>query len=312
MDFTEEIGFGHMVNRLYIHWDITTMCEYKCSYCYARDEYKNKWMRPGNWTKQQKVIDELSKSTLPVFLGLLGGEPTSHHKYFEFVKQIEDKVIHHKDSRLYITTNGAKSNEFFDRHTYNSKLRFLWSFHIEYMDDKTNIENFVSNIRIISEKGFKSRVNVMLHPAKKYWKILKELILTLDEMSKKYNIEIHPHFIYSTPHNPVKYSPEFYKEFKFVDKLLKKEYRFFNGNDYKDYSDIEIFENKLNQFKGWNCYNNNYEINLNCEINQFCFAGKKPIEPDFFKNITSIKPVFCPHDFCSCDGLLKIKKVINN
>jgi len=307
MGYTKEIGFGHLVDRLYIHWDITTMCEYKCSYCYAREEYKDKWMRPGPWKKQQYVIDELAKSTLPVFLGLLGGEPTSHHKYFEMIKQIEDKVIQHKDSRLYITTNGAKSNDFFNKHTYNNKMRFLWSFHIEYMTEET-IQNFISNIEIISKKGFKSRVNIMLHPAKKYWFIIKKLILDLDDMSRIYNIEIHPHFIYSTPHNSIKYSDDFYKEFHFVDKLLKKEYRFFNGKNYEDFSDIEVFEKKMNKFKGWNCYNNNYEIGLNCDINQFCFGDKKPIEIDFFKNITKVKPVKCPHEFCSCDGLLKIKK----
>jgi len=100
MEYIKQTGIGHKIQRLYVHWDITTACEYKCSYCYAREEYKDNWMRPGNWTKQQTVINELSKSTLPVFLGLLGGEPTYHHKYFDMVNKIETDILSkHKDSR---------------------------------------------------------------------------------------------------------------------------------------------------------------------------------------------------------------------
>ncbi len=308
MDYTKQLGINHLEQRLYVHWDITTMCEYKCSYCYAMKEYEGSWMRPGNWKKQQRVIDEISKSTLPVFLGLLGGEPTYHHKYFEMIQQIEDKILSkHKDSRLYITTNGAKSLNFFKNHKYNNKIRFLWSFHPEYMDDKA-VVNFIDNIQGICKLGFKSRVNIMLHPAKKYWEMTKTLIYSLDILSKEYNIELHPHFIYSDPHTTVKYSKEFYKEFDFIKNYTNKEYLFFKDDEVTKYSDIEVFNQKINQFKGWNCWNNNYEINLNCEVQQFCFEDRKPLVKDYFKNINIIKPIKCPHNFCSCDGLLKIRK----
>ena len=41
-NFVKQSGLDHMTQRLYIHWDITNKCEYKCSYCYARKEYKDK------------------------------------------------------------------------------------------------------------------------------------------------------------------------------------------------------------------------------------------------------------------------------
>lgn len=303
--FNKQIGINHLEQRLYIHWDITTMCEYKCSYCYAMKEYDKNWMRPGNWEKQKRVIEEISKSTLPVFLGLLGGEPTYHHKYWDLLYMIDEKILSkHKDNRLYITTNGAKPTEFFEKHTINiDKIKFLWSFHPEYIDENA-FDNFVKNIKLITDKGYSSRVNIMLHPAKKYWEITKRIINEL----KKIDVELHPHFIYSSPHETVKYSEDFYNDFKFILSMTKKEYIFFNNDKKEEYSDYEVFQNKINKFKGWNCLNNNYEINLNCDVNRFCVEQKHPIYDDYFKNINEIKPVICPHNFCSCDGLLKIKK----
>ena len=146
----------------------------------------------------------------------------------------------------------------------------------------------------------------MLHPAKKYWELTKEFI---EECLKIENLEVHPHFIYISPHETVKYSPAFYEYFKILKSFENKEFIFENSsNKIESFTDIEIFENKYNQFKDWKCWNNNYEINLNCEVNQFCFEEKHPLQKDYFKNITEVIPKACPHNFCSCDGLLKIYK----
>ena len=300
MDFIKQTGKDHLIQRLYVHWDITTMCQYHCSYCYAKAEYRDKWMQLANWEKQKHVIDELSKSTLPVFLGLLGGEPTLHPKYWELMDLLYVFLDKHDKNRVYITTNGTKDIDFFRKHTYNKKVRFLWSYHAEEGDPKV----FLENIKVIVNKGFRSRVNVMLHPNKKYWQDLKDIITELD----KIDVEIHPHFIYSSPHKTVKYSKDFYEFFAFTKKYSNKDFTFYTINNSYNYSDIEIFDNKYNQFKGWKCWNNNYEINLNCEMHQFCFEDKHQIPKDYFKNITKITPIICPHKFCSCDGLLKIRK----
>jgi len=307
MEFISQSGVNHKVQRLYIHWDITTVCEYKCSYCYAIKEYDNNWMRPGNWKNQQKVIEELSKATLPIFLGLLGGEPTSHYKFKEMIDQIDDKVLHHDDSRLYITTNGYKDISFFkNMKTYeDNKHYILWSWHPEYNDIKTN-KQYIDKLKLMIRKGYQSKINIMLHPAKKYWKITQDFI---HECIKIHSLDIHPHFIYTSPHETVKYSNEFYKEFDFSLKILRNKEFIFKTKDKELFlDDINIFKNKYNKFKGWNCWNNNYEINLYCQVNQFCFEEKHNIKKDYFKDIKKVYPKICPHNYCSCDGLLKIKK----
>jgi len=304
IEYIKQQGLGHKVDRLYIHWDITTQCEYKCSYCYARKEYEDKWNRPGIWKKQLNVIDALKESTLPIFLGLLGGEPTSHYKYFELLDNLEQIILVNNDSRLYITTNGNKTNEFFLKHKkVNKQFYVLFSLHPEYVDD-TTFNQFKNNIRIMLEKGYRVKVNVMLHPSKQYWGFLRTAILSLNTL----DIEVHPHYIYSDAHNSVLYSKDFYEFFEEAIKTKEPEFIFETDDDIYLLTDQDIFKNKYNKFKDWNCWNNNYEIDLDCRINQFCFEDKKDIALDYFKNISSIVSKKCPHEYCSCDGLLKIKK----
>lgn len=304
MEYIKQEGIGHKVQRLYIHWDITTICEYKCSYCYAREEYKDKWMRPGPWLKQLNVIEELKKATLPIFLGLLGGEPTSHHRYFEFLDLLLP-ALHHKDSRLYITSNGAKDRKIFEQHPEsNGKLYMLWSYHPEYLEEKDSLE-FIQKILIMKKKGYKTKVNIMLHPKKEYWPKTFMIIMALGAFD---GIEVHPHFIYSSPHKPIKYSDEFYEYFSDLKYSNNKEFIFSDGAIENAFTDIEVFQGKLNKFKDWNCWNNNYEIGLDCRVNQFCFEEKHIMPDNYFKNITEIVSRKCPYEYCSCDGLLKIKK----
>ena len=303
-DFVKQYGLNHKIQRLYIHWDITTFCEYDCSYCYAKKEYGIKWNNPGIWSKQLLVINELKKSSLPIFLGLLGGEPTSHYKYFELLTKLSPIILNNKDSRLYITTNGSKDNDFFEKHpSLGNQFYFLFSLHPEYINE-TNFLNFQKNIEIVLNKGYRVKVNVMLHPSKRYWNNLKYFI----EELQKLNIDVHPHYIYGDVHNKIRYTDEFYQYFNFINITKKPEFIFETQETTYQFNDHDIFNNNYNQFLGWNCYNNNFEIDLDCRINQFCFGDKRPIKKDFFKNITEIVPKKCPHNFCSCDGLLKIYK----
>lgn len=305
--FIKASGIDHYVQRLYVHWDVNTLCQYSCTYCYARKQYKSEWGKLGDWDKQQYIIDELSKSSLPVFLGLLGGEPTLHHRYEELLDQILGKVIHHADSRLYITTNGHRSNEWFKKHRpSNGKIYMLWSVHPEHVDEE-QFKVLYKNILTMHDKGYKTKINLMLHPGRKFWEQTKKMY---EELNKLDFAILHPHFIYSGFDKDVKYNKDFYKEFQFLENQREKEFVFTDAAE-KEYifSDYEIFSKRLNQFKGWKCWQNNYEIRNDNKVSDQCFDRKgMEIPVDFFKNITEIKPKLCPHNYCSCDGLMKIKK----
>lgn len=306
MDFIKAGGVDHYVQRLYVHWDVNTLCQYKCTYCYARKQYGSEWGRLGDWDKQLRVIDELSKSSLPVFLGLLGGEPTLHQRYEELVDRIIKDVLWHEDSRLYITTNGHRDTEWFKKQRdSNGKIYMLWSIHPEYVDE-AQFEQLYQSIITMHNKGYKTKVNLMLVPAKRYWKQIRYMYDKLSELD--YCI-LHPHFIYSGFDQDVNYKKEFYEHFEFLKDQNVKEFVF--STTEKDYifSDYEIFSQGYNQFKGWKCWQNNYEIRYDCRISDQCFNRQaEEIPVDFFKNITEVKPKICPHNFCSCDGLMKINK----
>jgi len=280
------------IQRLNIHWDIVTVCQYNCSYCYARKDYKTEgWNKLPSLEDQLKVIDAISSSSLPYNLGLLGGEPTLHIHYNDLITYIHNKL---RDSdKLYVVSNGEKD---FSDHIELDKLVMLWSYHPEY----TKEDIFFRNVEIMKSKGFKYKINIMLHPGKVYWKRTKEFIYKCIEKGYR----IHPHFIYKDVYNLFNYTKDFWEYFRFLDYEIEKDL-VYNKELYNDYS---LFYSKKNKFKGWNCYNNNYEINIDYNINQFCKSNKGINllkEPDFFKNINKVKPIVCNFSSCNCDGLLK-------
>lgn len=316
----------HKVNRLYVHWDISTQCQLHCDYCYAIKEYEpnGHWGKIDSWTRQKLVIHALSKSSLPIFLGFQGGEPTIHPKFHEILSLSWKAINRHEDSRLYITTNSLQTKDFFDKfpnikefpnaikENNKSKIYFLWSIHFDYIDKYIN---FIRNIKVMLKKGYRSKINIMLHPDKKYWKFIKEIISEL----LKLDVEIHPHFLYKDgdAHVLYEYSNEFYKEFKYL-KTLTNQSKFLywdkkSTSNAQFFTDQELFVKKLTHFKGWDCYNNNYEINYLGEVKQFCFNILEDLTSNFnfFKDIKKVLPKKCIQDGCYCDGLLKIKKVYN-
>jgi len=293
----EQYHIGQEINRLNIHWDILTICQHNCSYCYARKDYGEEggWGNIPSITELVKIAAVIQASTLPYNLGLLGGEPTVHPHYYKLLNYLGDNL---KDSdMLYVVTNGVGD---FSDHPILPNLGILWSYHPEYVNE----EEFLHNVNIMKDKGVRYKINIMLHPGRKYWAQIKAFIYTCREL----DMRIHPHFMYSNVYTLFKYSKDFWDYFAFLEEITEKDLHL-KGDLYNDYT---LFKNKLNVFTGWDCYNNNYEINVDGTVNQFCKnnIGTKLIDnPNFFKNISETTPIQCKFSSCNCDGLLKQYKV---
>ncbi len=303
----------HKMQRLYVHWDVSTQCNLACSYCYAIKDYGDEWGKIDSWARQRLVMMNMANSTLPIFLGLLGGEPTIHPRYEELLDLAHAAISKHKDGRLYITTNGIKSNEWFKNHKYYPNTYFLWSAHFEYEKRYgEGFERLLENIRIIRKKGFKCKANVMLSPDERLWPKIHAFV---DELEKIEGVIIHPHFLYDegNVHRLHQYTPEFYEEFKRF-KSYPEYFVFENDGERTTYNDYTIFNNEKTSFTGWDCYNNNYEISYKGEVNRFCFEERDDLITNFnfFKNLGEVIPTKCPHTTCNCDGLLKICKELKN
>lgn len=181
-DFVKQYDTGHKIQRLYIHWDVSTQCNFKCTYCYAMKEYGDDWGKIDSWFKQKLIIKNIGRAKLPVFLGLLGGEPTMHPHYYEMIDLCLDAVTKHPDGRLYITTNGSQDNNIFLNHRYNKNIYFLFSYHSEYeVKYKKDFQILLENIKTVIDRGFKVKVNVMLHYKEKYWEKTHKFV---DELEK--------------------------------------------------------------------------------------------------------------------------------
>ena len=296
-------GIDHEIQRLYVHWDITTVCNYKCNYCYALLDYEEKkqWNKEMDKQKIDIVIKSLELRSLPIFLGLLGGEPTLSKNYFYILEKLKEKVLGKFDrDRLYITTNLSRDIEWWKKHPKLDKTFILASFHPEYHNKET-IKKFVEKLLYLKDY-FRVKLNIMLD--KKHKESLFDLYPYLKDL-KDNNIIIHPHIIY--PNGSPFLNPDLsYKDFKSFFDLQDPEYIFKD----KLLTDIEVFSNNLHKFKGWNCYQNNFEISKDGEVSRICWDKDYDLKKDilYFKKIKEIKPKSCIQEYCSCDGLLKCKK----
>jgi len=302
-------GIDHLQQRLYIHWDITTKCNYHCNYCYSWQDYekRNQWNQEIQKDKIFKILKSIELSQLPVFLGLLGGEPTLSQNYFNILNYIETKILpKNKNNRLYITTNLSKKLDWWKDHPKIKNTFILVSFHPEYFNNNEDILNFIIKLRYLS-KYFKVKLNIMLDPKhKKSLNILYDFLPDLEN-----NVIIHPHIIYPNG-SPFEDIQKIYKnnlkDFKKFFDFQKPEYVL----DDKEYTDFEVFQYKLNKFKGWRCWQNNYEITFDGQVQNLCKSeinSNLLIDQLFFKRIKKIMPIICPNNWCSCDGLLKCTKV---
>lgn len=300
-NFIKEYDDGHVLNRLYVYWDISTQCNFNCDYCYASAKYKpiNEWGKIDSWTRQKLVLKALSFSKYPLFFGFHGGEPSLHPRLGELIHEAL-KILKDPLSQLYIVTNGYYLNP--DIFGFpKDKVRILFSYH----PYKKYSERFISNVKKVFDYGYKTKVNVLLVPefADDLKKIFRECSF----------VKTHPHFIYDANGNHIeilrKYNNNFYKEFDFLKKS-RCYYTFEDeqGNKTK-ISDLELFKNDLNHFKGWRCWNNNYEILWNGKCRKLC--GNEQIDltrnPFFFRNL-AITPMICPFPNCLSDGVLKCLK----
>lgn len=305
--------FTESFTRLCIHWDLLLLCNYKCSYCYARNTgfYGEDWLKIPTWEHQQKIIEAISKCEQPMNIGLLGGEPTLYPHFNDLIDYLHLKCCYNEKygvhNNIYIVTNGSKPNKWFKDLKSYSNMSFLWSYHPEFSE----VQPFIDNVETMRDRGFGTKVNIMLHPLKRYRNKIEEVYQKCVEKGFK----CHPHFLYQDNANTLwRYDSDFWEwsKEKFGNEVRDLEFQEdCNGVIKKHYfNDYEVYVNKLNSFKGYNCMNSNYEINANGRVIMYCAEkvfSNLITDPDFFcKN--EIKTMKCPHTYCNCDGLLKVKK----
>ena len=150
----------------------------------------------------------------------------------------------------------------------------------------------------------------MLHHDKKLWPTIKAMIELCQGIE---GLRIHPHFLYgNTIQKLFNYRKDFWEYFAFLEDYEKD-----LAYDDELFNDFQVFRDKMTDFQGWSCYNNNYEIDVRGNVVKFCLGKEDNAvnlvrDKDFFKRIEKTIPMICPHKACNCDGLLKQLKVRND
>jgi hypothetical protein len=284
-------------DHINVHWDTLTICQLNCTYCYARNTYGKEWGKLSSKETIDGVIEALNRSSLPFNLGLLGGEPTLGPHYYYVLDEISKLE---KFKWVYVVTNAEKD---FTSHPHYDKVAFLFSYHPA---DCTNRDRFVDNMKLMISRGYPCKINVILHHGKQYWPLIKEMF---DICANIPGLKVHPHFLYGNKMDKLfNYRKDFWEYFSFL-KEFERDLQY----DDDVFNDYEVYSQKLTDFYGWDCYNNNYEVDVRGNVVQFCMNELGGIsllkDPNFFKRLEKTIPITCPHKQCNCDGLLKQLKV---
>ena len=300
MKYSKQHHITQDPDHINVHWDSLTICQLTCSYCYARNEYGESWGKIAPKDTIDSVIEALDRSSLPFNLGLLGGEPTLNPHFYYILDRINELE---KFKWVYIVTNAEK--DFTNLRDYE-KIAYLFSYHPA---DCTDEERFINNIKLMLSRGYKCKVNIMLHHDKTLWPKIKQMFETCAAIP---GLKVHPHFLYGNSIQKLfNYRPAFWEYFRFLEDYEKE-----LVYDDELFNDFQIFDKKMTNFKGWSCWNNNYEINVEGKVIQFCDTDANhrislAKDPDYFKRIEKTVPITCPHRACNCDGLLKQLKIKN-
>lgn len=282
--------------KIYFDWDLTDWCDFECSYCYVKESLQKDFKSDWYIKNHKDVLFRLKTVETPFEICLTGGEPLLHPDILNILTSInqcknsENIILFSNLSRplpIYKKINDLNID----------KLELLASYHVEFSDD-----NFIYKSKILSQsEHLKYKVQVMLHPDKKYWNKILDLIRQLISN----NIEFRPVLLSSTHIFDVNYNNEFYETFK--DVLIKS----------KTYDNIKINKevirgydliiNKRNNFKGIKCRTTSFRISKDGTIENTCTNRKIPF---LLINKNLVKFELCPRDKCDSPRLLEFYKEI--
>lgn len=250
------------------------MCQFKCPYCYSRYENSSKWNKIMNLNLIHKITEDIKHSKCNFSISLLGGEPALHPHFYEIIN-LFTRIENVKEVIIY--TNGVKPIDIID-----NKVRVVFAFH----PSENNI-NLKKNIL-----SCKCNKKISLSLVKKFQNEIKDMC----SFAVNNSIEIEPTFI-TNPKNKRNSIPKIiqYENCKVYD---------YNGIKYNL---SEVYDNNLDKFKGWKCYINSYEIDVDGECRRECSSKKYNIN-SIFKNM-NYNYIVCKYEKCTDQCLLDYTKI---
>lgn len=152
-------------NRIhnYLRISLTDNCNLRCFYCMPDEEYD---FTPASKLMQANEIFLLAQTFVSLGVNkirLTGGEPLVRKDAADIITQLSDLPV-----TLTLTTNGIRLKEYSDvlQHagvrSVNISLDTLQSEKFLFLTRRNMFDTVISNIELMIEKGFHTKVNVVL------------------------------------------------------------------------------------------------------------------------------------------------------
>lgn len=156
--------------RVFWCWDISYVCNYKCSYCIVDTWRKTTYLTPEEWKKIWDLIFENYGST---HIRFSGGEPFVYPNFLKLLRLLGEKHT------LNITTNLSFDVEEFVKEVGSiadkAQLVISASFHPEFV----SLKDFIGKICYLKSKGIYASVSFVSWPP-----FLKDMLAIKEEMEK--------------------------------------------------------------------------------------------------------------------------------
>lgn len=275
-----------------INWHVTDWCNYNCSYCHAANTLTNNFRVEAHSTEYKMVLARLKLLDKPFEVCLVGGEPTLHPNIHEILTELTSMTNMH---RVWFFTNLSRSIKFLKSITEinNEKLTMYASYHPEYHNDKF-IEKCLE---------LKCSVHISLVSDEQYWPRTIELI----EILKNHNIEYKLNLLEPTSSWIPDYNDKFKETFKpyidMTEDVLDMTIEYQDGT-VKQCSDLSLEVEGLDNFKGYRCTPESFQVRLDGSFTNVCTNKVMPLS---LRSVNIIEEITCPHEKC-VRGLLMYTK----
>lgn len=268
-------------NDIFIHLLLNSSCNFKCPYCCATQisSHSDVLKINNQYSELNRLdIDDILKylTVDNIRLLILGGEPTLS-KNLQYL--LNKAYLKQNITSIEILTNGSVP---LSKFKFNKKVQITFTYH-PYIEHQKNI---IKNVEYCLKNNIAVEFNVMI-PQDKHYKNIDKLERIL-KILKVEMIPIYPYLPnYKFNHKP--YDFENLKFFKYNNRIISLR---------------EVYENNLNKFKNWKCYNKSFIIDINKKVRQCSGEVLGDIETFDFNNFIQV----CKLDYCIYEGFLRNTK----